>query len=284
MGKTIIITDSGCDIPEHMISIFSDNIKVIPYTVHFTKDEYLKDNRINKRSFSQSMNLGMRPVCIKLDKNDVLKVLNELDEKYDEIIFITSSGMLYPESEIAIKSAVLKYFSDHIKARVAIIDSNTTSMALGFLVLDAAKMIDMQYDFDEIVRYVKTNKSRYRMDVIANDPTIPKDHRIINSRQAKLTTSHKKYYLLSMTRFGLLRPIMAKSDERLIKDVMMERLFDDYTDKYAIVSTLLNDEELYFSENITKVMELDPVKSKFGCSNTSFVGTDSISLCYKKKQ
>lgn len=284
MGKTIIITDSGCDLPEHMASIFSDSIKIIPYTICLTDDEKFKDNQINQKVFSHSMELGIRPLAINLDKKNILDTLNGLDEKYDEIIFIISSGMLYPDNEVNIKEAVLEYFANHLKSRISIIDSNTTSMALGFLVLDAAKMIDMQYGFDEIVRYVKTNKSRYRMDVIANDSTALREQRIISSRQARLMNSHKKNYLISMSRLGILRPIIGRPDNKEIKDIMIERLIDDYSCNYAIVSSSLNQDKDYYAEYISEILDIDPTYSRFSCSNTTLVGTDSISLCYKKKK
>lgn len=284
MGKTIIITDSGCDIPENIANALSDSIKIIPYTICLTNDESYKDNQINKKCFSQNIDLGIRPIGIRLYKNDILDVLNGLDEKCDEIIFITSSGMLYPDNEVNIKEAVLEYFANHIKSRIAIIDSNTTSMALGFLVLDAARMIDMKCGFDEIVRYVKTNKSRYRMDVISNDSTILREKRIISSRQSKLMKNRKKNYLISMSCFGMLMPIMGRTDIKDIRDIMIERLADYSSYNYAIVSSSLNHDMNYFIECIGEILDVDPICSKFSCSNTTFVGTDSISLCYKKKK
>lgn len=287
MSRTIIITDSGCDIPKNLLNLLNDNIKVIPFSLHIEGNGWLKENAINRKVFLQDMSVGFRPLSIALERQAVLDTLNgldDLDEEVDEIIFITSSGLLYPENEIAIKEACREYFMNHITSRIAIIDSNTMSMALGLLVMDASKMIDMQYSFDEIVDYVKKNKQRYRMEVVANDPTIISEHRVISARQTDLIRRHKRNYLLSMSRFGLLCPIMSRKSNQDIKNIMIERLFDDLTGQYAVVSTLQNQDKDFFSEYISEEMGLSPIESTFCCSNTTFVGTDSISLCYKKKK
>ena len=281
MGKTMIITDSGCDIPKNMLN---DNIKVINYTICIGEDDYLEEGKINKKVFSQHMNAGLRISEINLKVDNILNILNNLDEDCDEIVFIISSGMMYPNNEVVIRDAVLEYSFKHITTRIAVIDSNTTSMALGFLVLDASKMAEMGCGFDEIVRYVNANKSRYRMDLVANDVTILKEQRIINSRQAKLVESNKKNYLISMSRFGILRPIMKRSTDTEIKEIMIDRLIDDYSDYYAVVSSALNREAGNLVECIGESLDINPIDSIFGCSSTSFVGTDSISLCYKKKK
>lgn len=281
MGKTVIITDSGCDIPKDKLN---DNIRVLPYTICIGETDYLKEDVINKRIFSQNIKAGFRPTGVGIERQSVLDVLNSLDEETDEIIFITSSSMMYPSNEVIIKDAVIEYFASHISSRIAIIDSNTTSMALGFLVLDAAKMAEMKHDFEDIVRYVKTNKSRYRMDLVANDITILNEQKIISSRKAKLVESHKKNYLVSMSRFGLLMPIIGRDDDAKVKKIMIDRLLDNCAEYYAIVSSYLNHEGSYFAEYISEYGDFEPITSRFGISNTTFVGTNTISLCYKKKK
>lgn len=281
MGKTMIITDSGCDIPKNMLT---DNIRVIPYTICLGEDESVSEDKINKKVFSQHIKLGFKPIGSYIEKSDVLDILNGLDEEYDEIVFITSSGMIYPSNEIIIKEAALEYFGNHICSKIAIIDSNTISMALGFLVLDAAKMAESGWGIEEIVRYVRENKSKYHMEFVANDPECLRSHKIISSRKAKLVENHRKNYLISMSRYGFLRPIMGRSNDYEVKRIMIDRLIDNYSDNYAIVSSTLNHEDSYFAEYIGESSELRPVTSKFNCSNTTFVGTDTISLCYKKKK
>ncbi len=280
MGKIMILTDSGCDIPENMMM---DNIRIIPLSMQFDDKKILRDDKANAEELSHIINAEQRPIEVGLTKRAILETLCGIGEEYDKFIIITSSGMIYPNNEVVIEATMLEYFSKHIMSQISIIDSHTTSMALGLLILDAANMAKNGESFESIQQYIISNKQKYQIEIFANDITRLKEQKIISSRKARLVEKNKRNYLFSMTNSGCLKPTFAGKTAKSAKCKMIDRLIEGYYEYVAIVSAMLDNEAHAYGDYLSQFVENDYIRSEFSCSNTILVGHNSFGLCYKIK-
>lgn len=280
MGRTIILTDSNCDIPS---SLLNSNIMVMPLTICMGNEEYFLENEISKKKFNAILDLGIKIQDYRLESKTIKDTLDSLDKDVKDIIILTSSEMLSHQNDIAIQDAVYEYSVKHINSRIIRIDSGTTSMALGLLVLDASKMIDVGYFYEDIVNYILKYKNKYCIDVVPRNIDCLENNRAISSHKANLVRQNKKHALFSLSYLGLFKPIAFKNHYSEIDDIMVDRVVDNYVLEYALVKSYGSNSDEYIGELISESTLANKINSVFSCSNTSIVGTDSYALCYKKR-
>jgi len=143
MSEIAVVTDSTADFPPGEAERFG--IKIVPLYVRFGDQEYIdKVNLSSKEFFTKLKKSPVLPVTSQPTPDDFLKVYREVGT--DKIISIHISGKLSGTINSAIrpKNEVLHNFD------IRIIDSQTTSMALAFLVIEAAKLAKNRNGLDTI--------------------------------------------------------------------------------------------------------------------------------------
>lgn len=275
MDKVMIVTDSNCDIPS---SLLKDNIKVIPVNIVMSNGETYSVDKFNNKTFCQYLELGVNAKNITLVPKNVDSVLSSIEDNTD-IILIHSSGNINPSIEIVLEECVNYYCLNHINSRVCVIDSKTTSMALGLLVLDAATMAENNIPFEDIIKYVGRNRLDYRCEFISDNSEVLKDHKVISSRRLQVAAKKHKEYIYGLTREGLIRPI-DKVDDFERENVLIRRLQENSDGRYAVISSRLSKRDITHYRN-TLGEEL--IDSEISCGNLSIMGAKTVGLCYKKK-
>ncbi len=130
LKKIKIVTDSSCDLPDELISKYS--IEIVPLhvvmngvDVNFTRDEILK-------GIAEGKNIKSSQVTPQGFKEVYSKILKE----YDNIISVHLSSKI--SGSYGSASVAAKEFDD----RIEVVDSFSTSSALGAMVIKAAEMIE----------------------------------------------------------------------------------------------------------------------------------------------
>ncbi|MGC8638037.1 MAG: DegV family protein [Athalassotoga sp.] len=138
MKKIKIVTDSSCDLPRELIEKYS--IEIVPLhvvmdgvDVNLTRDEILK-------GISEGKNIKSSQVTPQGFKEVYPKILKE----YDNIISVHLSSKISGTYGSAMVAA--KEFGDKIE----VVDSFSSSSALGAMVIKAAEMVEMTDDTKKI--------------------------------------------------------------------------------------------------------------------------------------
>jgi|AntRauTorckE6833_2_1112554.scaffolds.fasta_scaffold00052_26 DegV family protein with EDD domain len=143
--KIGILTDSTCDLPEDILNEY--NVNVIPLTVSLENKQYKDKVDITSEEFLKKIkNTDQLPTTSQPSAGEFTEIYEKLNQQYDHILSIHLSEHLSG----TIQSAKLA-LKENSKFNVTIVDSKSTSMGLGFLVILAAKLINKDYKLDKIV-------------------------------------------------------------------------------------------------------------------------------------
>jgi DegV family protein with EDD domain len=155
MSKVALVTDSTAYIPQEMVEKY--NITVIPQVLIWGEETYRDGidiqpdefyNRLRKASVMPSTSQAMPSAFI--------NVFNELLNKDFEVLTVLLSEKLSGTLASAIQAKAMLPEG----APVELVDSKTTSMAMGFLVLEAARAAAEGASLAEVKEYVEKNRDK----------------------------------------------------------------------------------------------------------------------------
>lgn len=151
MIKIALVTDSSCDLDPKIIK--EHNIEVIPLRVIYKDREYRDGVDITAQEVYDRFHEEI-PTTSMPAPNDVLSKFIELKENgYTHIIAITLSSGLSGTYDM------FKLISQEVSDVVIdVIDSKTLSMVLGFIVMEAAKLIKNNTPYKEVIDKVNVIK------------------------------------------------------------------------------------------------------------------------------
>lgn len=182
MGKFVIFSDSTCDLTTEQRK--NHNIEYVRMFVNWTdKSKQLHELHADldweEISFHDYINL-MRDGTI-IMTSQVTE--SEFDEKFipffeagQDILYIACSSGLTPSGALAERLFLKKYSKKYPKCRLFVVDSLTSCMAEGIMVLDAAEMRDNGKTIEEIVDYLEKNKLCYNQAATVEDLTTLAKH------------------------------------------------------------------------------------------------------------
>ena len=146
----IIYTDSTSDIPKETVEEL--NIGMIPLGVTVDNEQFLDGETINTQKIIELMNAGKFPQT----GSPGIGIIRERFEKArgKQIVSINISQGLSAVFNHAVLAA------ENINPTPYVISADTTSMALGFMVIEAARMKAQGKSPEEIQKYVESTKHR----------------------------------------------------------------------------------------------------------------------------
>ncbi|MBA1334872.1 MAG: DegV family protein [Firmicutes bacterium] len=154
MPKIKIVTDSTCDLPQDIVKEL--DITVAPLTVRFGQEIYRDGVDITSEAFFYKLkNSKTFPTTSQVSVGQFTEIFEELSKDYDEIVGIFISSKLsgtYQSAVIAKNVLGLQ--------QIHILDSRAATLALGLMVMEAAKMAREGKDADEIknrITYISDN-------------------------------------------------------------------------------------------------------------------------------
>jgi DegV family protein with EDD domain len=149
MPKVRVVTDSGCDIPAVLLQRLA--ITVVPHTVRVGERTYLDRVNMTPDQFFRRLS-GRQPVTVSAPSSlDFQNIYGTIGRSTNAIISIHTSSKLSGANAAAATAKGL--ISNHL--RVTVIDSQSASMGLGFMVLAAAVAAQGNDSLDSIVALVR---------------------------------------------------------------------------------------------------------------------------------
>ncbi|TCS96796.1 DegV family protein [Hazenella coriacea] len=154
MFKIAIITDSSCDLPSDLIDRF--NIKVVPLRINYRDQEYRDRFDITPEEVYNRLEEEIPKTSMPAPE-DMIQTFQQLqDEGYTHCLVITLSSGLSGTYN------AFRLIAQDFDMKIDIIDSKGLSWVLGFLVLEAAKMIQDKIDYQDIVQKIEQAKERVK--------------------------------------------------------------------------------------------------------------------------
>jgi len=152
-----IITDSTCDLSQEVLE--QNNIEYAPLSIHFGETVYLDRLELNSEEFfSRLEDSKALPTTSQPSIGLFVEKYKEMARKYDAIISIHISEKLSGTVKSA-RMAAAQFDNLNIK----VIDSRSTSLGLGFLVLLVAQLINSGYNLEEIVEKIKKARDNVKI-------------------------------------------------------------------------------------------------------------------------
>lgn len=157
LGKIHVVTDSTCSMSEQEIKDL--NIHVVPLTVQIDGQTYYDRvdltplDFLNKMAKSSELPKSSQPAVGVFEE-----LFNELGKDGDEVLVITMTGDMSGTVKSAQSAQAIS------ESKVTVVDSRFTGFALGFQVLEAAKMAQEGKSMAEIIArldHIRANTHLY---------------------------------------------------------------------------------------------------------------------------
>jgi DegV family protein with EDD domain len=156
-----IVTDSTADIPPQVANELG--IWVMPLYVHFGTEVYRDGVDLSAAEFYQKLKTSKSlPTTASVSPSEFAQVCDKLAEQTDEILAIVISSKMSSTCDVVLQGKELRKRKD---CRVEVVDSQLVLMALGLIVIAAAKEAQAGANLDQIIDVVRraTPKVHARM-------------------------------------------------------------------------------------------------------------------------
>ena len=159
MEKIAIITDSTCGVPDEYLKKYS-NIEVMRLKIIYGKDEFTDGIDITPDEVYTRLLAGEVPTTSMPSVQDAMDVMEKLsNEGYTHVIgMFISSGLSGTMNSFRIAA---NQFEDKLKA--FIYDSKMISMAVGLIVMEAARLIEENKSYEEVIKAIPVMKKNMTM-------------------------------------------------------------------------------------------------------------------------
>ncbi|WP_353893810.1 DegV family protein [Proteinivorax hydrogeniformans] len=156
--KIKFVVDSTCDIPEELVK--KHDISVIPLEINWENETYKDGVDLSKEQFMRKLEESDTiPKTSQPSVGQFAKVYEEaFADGYDKIISIhITAGFsgTFQGAEAAAEMVNSK--------NIAVIDSYTTTMGAGWLVLEAIKLVENGASFEEVVEKIKVKRENSKV-------------------------------------------------------------------------------------------------------------------------
>lgn len=155
MQRIAIVTDSSCDLPVELIQSFS--IQVVPLRIHTSSGDFRDGIDIKADEVIDLLEEEI-PKTSMPSPEDMISTFQKLEQDgYTHAIVLSISSGL--SGTFQTFEMVAKEFD---RMKIHVIDSRCVSWMLGFLVLEAAKLVQKKLDFTQILDYLEKAKKKLK--------------------------------------------------------------------------------------------------------------------------
>jgi DegV family protein with EDD domain len=155
--KTIIITDSSCDLSYEYIR--ENNLEVIPFPYSIDGKEYIDDfgKSLSYENFYNELRIGAMPSTSQISVFTFEQAFKKHISEGNSVIYIGFSSALSQTfyNSIIAKNNILE---ENSEADITVIDSKSASVGLGAIVYYANELLKSGKTKDEIVNWIEVNK------------------------------------------------------------------------------------------------------------------------------
>lgn len=146
-----IITDSASDLPKELAEKLQ--IEVLPLIVYMNDVEYLDSVTIKPNDMYEAMVKGSSVKTAQIPLHHFIEYFEKFAQTGDEYIYLAFSSNLsgtYQTSVLAYET-VKEMFPEF---KLTIIDTKCVSLGLGVIVVEAAKLVENEAAYDEVISFV----------------------------------------------------------------------------------------------------------------------------------
>ncbi|AVX31373.1 EDD domain protein, DegV family [Carboxydocella thermautotrophica] len=162
MGKVRIVTDSTADIPAEVVQEYG--IKIVPLKVFLDGETYLDGVTLNSKEFYQRLpHLQNLPTTSQPSPLEFAEVYRELAAEGTQVISIHLSQKTSGTVQSARLGAEMTEGAD-----ITVIDSESLSIGLGIIVVEAARAAREGRSKEEIIALVERLKQESRLYFVLN--------------------------------------------------------------------------------------------------------------------
>ena len=155
-----LVTDSTCDLPTELIKKY--NIQIVPVVIQVGKKSYLDQVEVKPKEFIHILETSNEKLSTSQPPPAFFtEAYNKIAPKYESIISLHISEKLSG----TIQGARMGCKDMEYSNKIHIVDSKTSSVALGLLVEKTAQLIRKGFDLDEIVERLKLTIKNTRIFV-----------------------------------------------------------------------------------------------------------------------
>lgn len=160
--KIALVTDSTCDLDQDLIDKYQINI--LPINVNFGENHYLDKVTIQPEQFYTLLKENKDyPKSSQVNEKSFVNIYSHLASHYDSVIAIHLSEKLSGTCNSSQKAA--RYISREFNKPISVINSKSTSGAMGLILLRIARAIEDGHSHDEIVSMAEKWTSETRLFV-----------------------------------------------------------------------------------------------------------------------
>ncbi len=153
-----LVTDSTCDLPPELIKKY--NIQIVPIVIQVGEKSYLDQVEIKPKDFIHILETSNEKLSTSQPPPaSFTEVYNKIASKYESIISLHISERLSG----TIQGARMGCKSMEYSNKIHIVDSKTSSVALGLLVAEAAQLIQERFNLEEIINRLKIAADNVKM-------------------------------------------------------------------------------------------------------------------------
>lgn len=145
-----LVTDSTCDLPPELIKKY--NIQIVPIVIQVGEKSYLDRVEIKPKNFIRILETSNEKLSTSQPPPALFtEAYNKIASKYESIISLHISEKLSG----TIQGARMGCKDMEYSNKIHIVDSKTSSVALGLLVAEAAQLIQERFKLEEIINRLK---------------------------------------------------------------------------------------------------------------------------------
>lgn len=172
-----IVTDSSCDLPDDLVKRW--NIEIVPLTIRFAEEEFLDRVELPVDQFwAKCASSSVLPSTAAPSPEQFASSFRRLEEDADGIVVITLSSEIsatFQSAELAAR--------DFDAVPIAVVDSRSTTLGLGMIVLAAARLAEGGAGVDDIEQAARDLSTRTRVfGAIDTLDNLKKSGRVSNAK------------------------------------------------------------------------------------------------------
>jgi len=285
-----IVSDSGHNVPPALWR--SDDYREVPFTINFGVDGSVDDGVLGLDEFADLLDRYERgagyPTTAAPAPGRFLEAFRRcLQEGYEKILAITISSGLSKTYESALEAANLLR-QQHPEAEVEVADSQTGSMAQGFLLLEAAEARRRGFSLAQARRAVEELSSRIRfLATFETTKYLVKSGRA-RSVQHLLTSVLNIRPIITLrggavVLFGRVRGRMEKAIDSIVEEVRHSRNLG----RISVIEGIAPDLKEMLVQRLTKALNLrrdQIVEAKIGPAFLVHTGKRAVGVAWEEKR
>lgn len=286
--KTVIMTDSCCDLPLSYVK--ENNIDVVSLGINIDSKYYSDDlgQSLDIKDFYSKLRNGIMPTTSQANAFSYEEVFKKHVKKGNAVIYIGFSSALSGSLNSA-RIARENIKDENNQADITVIDSKSASLGLGLLVYKAVEMLKNGSSKEEIVTWIEENKLRGNHWFTVDDLNHLKRGGRVSGTVAAVGTFLGIKPILEVDREGRLIPVSKvkgrKKSIKVLQDTIKERIENSEEQVIFISHGDCLEEAEYLKKLITEEIKVkDVIINNIGPTIGTHAGPGTIALFFLGKE